>query len=89
MYAAYISWKKVFLDQHTSFAMAKEVLDLKGDPRCVEISDHPRVVDCSDVNPASVEASLVIPIFQAEGALRKLRLKKKTSRATSVGEWVC
>ena len=60
--------------------MAEEVLDLKGDARCVEISDHPGVVDCSDVNASSVEASLVIflpTIFQAdwEVALRKLRLK--------------
>ena len=57
--------------------MAKEVLHLKGDPRCVEISEHPGVVDCSDVKATSVEASLAIllPFSQAEGALRKLRLK--------------
>ena len=56
--------------------MAKEVLHLKGDPRCVEISEHPGVVDCSDVKATSVEASLAIllPLSQAEGALRKLRL---------------
>ena len=49
--------------------MAEEVLDLKGDARCVEISDHPGVVDCSDVNASSVEAGLVIllpTIFQAD-----------------------
>ena len=49
--------------------MAEEVLDLKGDARCVEIPDNPGVVDCSDVNASSVKASLVIflpTIFQAD-----------------------
>ena len=54
---------KFILDRHTSFAMAKEVLDLKGDPQCIGISHHPMMVDCSDVKPVSVHA------------LRKLRLK--------------
>ena len=59
----------LILVRHTSFAVAKEVLDLKGDSRCVEISHYPidngglKMVDCSDVKPVSVEA------------LRKLRLK--------------
>ena len=68
--------------------MANEVLDFKGDPRHVEISEHPVVVDCSDIKASSVEASLVIllPLSQGEGALRKLRLNN-LSRAPSVGEW--
>ena len=48
------------LDQHTSFAVTKEVLDLKCDPRCVEISEHAMVVDRSDVKPSSVETSLAV-----------------------------
>ena len=57
--------------------MAKEVLDLKGDPRHVEISEHPVVVDCSDIEAGFVEACLdtLPPLSQGEGALRKLKLK--------------